>query len=80
MQLWLVILLMSSSSVVFPSTLHSYEKRRFISPFAPPCYPWLSPVLLLVVMVEKGGKGVGGGDVRRKLSVSWLEVVRNFFK
>ncbi len=29
----------SSSSVVFPSALHSYTKRRFISPFAPPCYP-----------------------------------------
>ncbi len=42
---------MSSSSVVFPSALHSYSKRRFISPFAPPCYPWLSLLIL--------GRGVG---------------------
>jgi hypothetical protein len=32
----------SSSRGVFPSDLHSYTKRRFISPFAPPCSLWLS--------------------------------------
>ena len=37
---------MSSSRGVFPSDLHSYSKRRFIRPFAPPCYPWLSPLSL----------------------------------
>ncbi len=40
--LYLKNILFSSSRVVFPSALHSYTKRRFISPFAPPCYPWLS--------------------------------------
>ncbi len=41
----------SSSRVVFPSDLHSYTKRRFISPFAPPCSPWLS---LLISGVKVG--------------------------
>ncbi len=37
-----ILLLYSSSRGVFPSDLHSYTKRRFISPFAPPFSPWLS--------------------------------------
>ncbi len=57
----------SSSSVVSPSALHSYVKRRFISPFAPPCYPRLS----LAFFGGGGGRGSRRGEVRgvrRKLS------------
>ena len=50
----------SSSSIgETPSDLHSYSKRRFIRPFAPPCYPWLS----LLLGLAGGSKGEGGGEV-----------------
>jgi hypothetical protein len=65
-----VCVCVSSSSVVSPSALHSYVKRRFISLFAPPCYPWLSPLLVV--------GGVGG-----ELGESCLELEESgpeFFK
>jgi hypothetical protein len=36
----------SSSRSVFPSDLHSYSKRRFIRPFAPPLLPLAFSVIL----------------------------------
>ncbi len=47
----------SSSRGVFPSDLHSYSKRRFIGPFAPPFSPWLSPSFLAGLRREQGGRG-----------------------
>jgi hypothetical protein len=65
----------SSSRSVFPSDLHSYSKRRFIRPFAPPCYP-LSPAKGCGEsqggaggMLGESCQGVGGGVVRNFLII-----------
>jgi hypothetical protein len=64
----------SSSRGVFPSDLHSYSKRRFIRPFAPPCSPWLSPSFL-----AWGWGGSRGGGAGRKLSGNWGKGRLKFF-
>jgi hypothetical protein len=59
----------SSSRGVFPSDLHSYSKRRFIRPFAPPCSPLAFSFILGWAEGVAGGKlgescqGVEGGLV-----------------
>jgi hypothetical protein len=65
----------SSSRGVFPSDLHSYSKRRFIRPFAPPCSPWLSPVCL--AGAEEGGQG-GSWELGESRQGVDGEIVRNF--
>ncbi len=60
----------SSSRGISPSALHSYSKRRFIRPFAPPCFLFtFSPVV--VRWWEPGGQWEGESrgsqeKVRRK--------------
>ncbi len=57
----------SSSSVVLPSDLHCYVKRRFSGPFAPPCYPcFLIPSGRVRVRSElsPGSRGESGGSCK----------------
>ena len=79
------IYLSSSSRGIFPSALHSYSKRRFIRPFAPPCTLFtFSPVV--VNWLEPGGQWEGASRpvreslCREKAGWSGLKVVgkKNF--
>ncbi len=67
---------LSSSRGVFPSDLHSYTKRRFISPFAPPCS--LLGFLLHSGLVE-GSRGEAGGSWGKVVGLLIGRVAKKFF-
>jgi hypothetical protein len=61
----------SSSRGYSSSALHSYSKRRFIRPFAPPCSFLLSPQSSLAGL-SRGDSGKGG-KAGNQGKAGWLE-------
>jgi len=73
----------SSSRGNSPSALHSYSKRRFIRPFAPPCSLFTFSSVV-VSWLESGGQWEGeswekAGARRKSVGVDLRSLMSNFF-